>query len=504
MRKILLGTTAVAGAALLAPAAFAQAPVTTAPGQLSGNNQVGTQGVTAPSPAIAAASGLAVRIGGYFDFSAAMIYDDWDQARSRNVAAGAPTTTRDVTFTPTNPAGTPTTGTLRTPGTPAVNDARRRSRTDFRNDLELYIYVDGRANNGMTYGAMFEFQMDNGTGTVADNSAVSMDEAWGYIAFPNFGTVRFGAEDSAASLLQVRAPSAGLVGSDGDWYDFIVNTGLYSSPYITSGINDGNDATKVIYLSPQFAGFDFGLSYAANNGEGERTDFANGVQQRDNANTATAWTLQNEISAAVRYRGTFGPVGVNAGLGGMWANPGQNSVTGAALAPQYQDVYAYTAGLTFSAYGFAVGGEFTWGAYNGSAVGRTPLNAGLEDSYHWIVGATYTVGPLLFGANFAQGEQDNGVQSSTTGGVTTYRSLADRKHTVWGVGAVYTLAPGLALYAIYQNVNDENVPTSGGVSNARYLAAPANGATAGTTLASFDGSNTRTINVGMLGIRLAF
>ena len=88
MRKILLGTTAVAGAALLAPAAFAQAPVTTAPGSLTGGNIVGTQGVTAPSPAIAAASGLAVRIGGYFDFSAAMIYDDWDQARSR-VQGGA-------------------------------------------------------------------------------------------------------------------------------------------------------------------------------------------------------------------------------------------------------------------------------------------------------------------------------------------------------------------------------------------------------------------------------
>jgi predicted porin len=468
MRKILLGTTAVAGAALLAPAAFAQAPVTTAPGNLAGGNIVGTQGVTAPSPAIAAASGLAVRIGGYFDFSAAMIYDDWDQARSRNAAGG-------------------------------VNNAQRRSRYDQRNDLELYIYIDGRAANGMTYGAMFEYQMDNAATGAADGTTVSLDEAWGYIGMPNLGTLQFGQQDNAASQLQVRAPSAGLVGSDGDWYDFIVNTGLFSSAYITSGINDGNDSTKVIYLSPQFAGFDFGLSYGQNSYEGERDNVPNSTSaQRDRL------SLENELSAAIRYRGTFGPVGVNAGLGGMWANSGALNAAGAPLGTlRAQNVTAYTAGLTFSAYGFAVGGEFTWGQYNGSSVGRAALNPGLDDSYHWIVGATYTMGPLLIGGNFAQGEQDNGVQSSTVGGVTTFRSLADRKHTIWGVGAVYTLAPGLAVYAIYQNVNDENIPT-GAPSDARYLARPANGGTAGTTLASFDGSNTRTINIGMVGIRLAF
>ncbi len=479
MRKILLGTTAVAGAALLAPAAFAQAPaVSSGAGSLRGNNQVGTQGVTAPAPAIAAASGLAVRLGGYFDFSGAMIYDDWDQARSRASSAA----------------------------NGGAANAQRRSRYDFRNDLELYVDVDGRAANGMTYGAHFEFQMDNGTGTAGDNSNVSMDEAYGFIAFPNVGTFRFGAEDSAPSLLQVRAPSAGLVGTDGDWQDFIWNGGLYSSPYLTSGFNDGNDATKVVYLSPQFAGFDFGVSYAVNNGEGERNDFSNGQAQRNNAQGS----INNEIGAGIRYRGTFGPIGVNAGLGGMWADAGtlQNSgaplttVAGSAGGLQQQNVNAYTAGLTFSGYGFAVGGEFTWGSYNGSSVGRAALAPGLEDSYHWIIGATYTMGPLLIGGNFAQAEQDNGIAQTrlANGVVTSETSLADRKHTIWGIGAVYTLAPGLALYAIYQNVNDENVPT-GAPTNARYISG---GGNVGTTLASFSGSNTRTINVGMVGIRLAF
>jgi hypothetical protein len=53
------------------------------------------------------------------------------------------------------------------------------------------------------------------------------------------------------------------------------------------------------------------------------------------------------------------------------------------------------------------------------------------------------------------------------------------------------------LFALYNNINDENVPTSA-PTNARYTGG------SGTTLASFNGSNTRTINIGVAGIRLAF
>jgi predicted porin len=340
---------------------------------------------------------------------------------------------------------------------------------------------------------------NGGGGTNGSGSGVDMDELWGYISFPNLGTLRFGQEDNAANLLAVRAPSAGLVASDGDWYDFIaINNGLYGNPYMLSAINDGNDATKIIYLSPQWAGFDFGLSYAPNSGEGERADNPTLLtsQQRDQT------ILQNELSAAVRYRGTFGPVGLNAGFGAMIADGPRLAASGASLGTSRpQDVNAYTVGLNVAAYGFAFGGEFTWGAYNGTSVGRAALNPGLDDSYHWIIGATYTVGPLLVGANFGQGVQANGScrvgsAANCQGAAGTINSLPDRTHTAWGIGAVYTLAPGLGLYAIYQNINDENIPTSA-PTDARYGGA-------GTTLASFNGSNTRTINIGMLGVRLAF
>ncbi len=158
---------------------------------------------------------------------------------------------------------------------------------------------------------------------------------------------------------------------------------------------------------------------------------------------------------------------------------------------------AYTAGLVLTGYGFSFGGEYTFGQYRGASVGRSAVNAGVDDSQHWLLGATYTMGPLIFGAVYGQGTQGNGVSRTGTAAAPIFTDLDDRKQSLWGVGVAYNLAPGLVLFGLYNNINDENVPTNT-PTNARYT-----GGT-GTNLASFNGSNTRTINIGVVGIRLAF
>jgi hypothetical protein len=81
---------------------------------------------------------------------------------------------------------------------------------------------------------------------------------------------------------------------------------------------------------------------------------------------------------------------------------------------------------------------------------------------------------------YSQGTQDNG------------GTVADRTQTYMGLGAAYVLAPGMTLFANYNQISDENIPT----------AAPTK---TGATLVSFGaGDNTRDITVLVAGVRIAF
>ncbi|MFN8891132.1 MAG: porin [Alphaproteobacteria bacterium] len=480
MRKILLGTTAVVGLALVAPVANAQqarpaarpaaapaappalpatsvAPTGTAaaifqtPVGVTGAGPHGADGIP-NRPTTPTTSGIIVRLGGFFDFSYGNVSDSADKGFFRNGST--------------------------------LSTANGRQRNDFRTESEINLYADGVAANGMRYGAVFELQMDAvaaGSGT-----AVDYDELYGFVK-GSWGELRFGQEDHAANLMQVRRPSTLWMGSDDAWDEFVVQSGTFgSAPYIMSGITDGSDATKLIYLSPQFMGFDVGASYAPNSGEGERTQLADSTTtfQRDRTST------ENQISAALRYRGTFGDVGVQAAMTGYWADAAQLSANGVPLATKPQNINAYLAGLVLRAYGFQVGGEYAWGNYN-TTVGNGALNPGLDGSNHWLVGAVYTIGAFQVGAQYGKGTQDNG--TSTTGA-----ALSDRTQTYLGLGVAYTLAPGMTLFANYNQVEDENLPTAAPSSTAK-------GGT-GTTLARFDssGSNTRDITVLVAGVRIAF
>lgn len=482
MRKILLGTTAVVGLALVAQAANAQqarpaarpapaaapaappplpatsvAPTGTAaalfqtPVGITGAGPHGADGVP-NRPTTPTTSGIVVRLGGFFDFSMGNVQDDADRGSYRN-------------------------------STGSVTSAKGRQRNDFRTEAELNVYADGIAANGMRYGAMFELQMDTMTTTAGTGTGVDYDELYGFVK-GGWGELRFGQEDSAASLMQVRRPSVLWMGTDDAWDEFTVNS-VNGTPYIMSGMNDGNDATKIIYLSPQFMGFDVGVSYSPNRNEGEQFVTATNTTayQRDYTG------LTNEISAALRYRGTFGDVGVGASFVAQFADAGQQSATGIPVAIKNQNVTAYSGGLLVRAYGFQLGGEYTWGNYIGSAPAGAALPKGWDGSSHWVLGGTYTIGALGLGVMYGSGTQDNGA------------AVDDRTQTYLGVGVSYVLAPGMTLFANYNQIKDENVPQLGAAGS---IAA----GTTSNTRANFGSATspdyTRDITVLVAGVRVAF
>ncbi len=435
MRKILLGTTAVVGAALMGTGV--------------------AQAQTAPT----------VRVGGYFEFTAGYIRDDADRV-------GFPV------------GGATTTGLGTTVGSTAAAPANvnRRSRYDFRSDAEIQVLVRGKAANGLSYGADIELQIDNvtnagGSGNAGNGGIVDTDEMWGFISSPTLGTLQFGDQDSAGDQLKVSAPSVTNLGESAGWDEFIVPA-PDGTRYILSTINDGSDATKIIYLSPQFFGFDFGVSFAPNAGEAENfyanNATATGPFQRDR----TFGTIRNEYSGAIRYRGSFGNVGFAAAFSAMRGD------APAGVAVGFQDPTAYQAGVNLTAFGFTVGGHYMWGKYAGASFGRTGIPTGRENSTNWTVGATYTAGAVQVGAFYALGTRDNG------------GALADREQRAFGFGAVYTLAPGLEVFANYTNIKDDNISYA---ANITRVGAGATGATA-TTNALVD----RDIDVFIIGTRLAF
>jgi len=470
MRKLLLGTTAVVGAALIAPTAMAQMPIVIEPpGFMAGAGGNGT-----PRGSMGA---VRVSLGGYFDVRAGYVNDSNDRSA--------------VTVAQASSAAAGNVGSIA-----SSSRSFGRQRVDFQSDFELDVFVDGKAANGLEYGAVIELQVDN-VGAGATGTSIDTDEFYGYLSHRTFGTVRFGDEDNAANLLQVRVPLIRGADTDNYWDEFLVRNGGDGSPSLLTSISDGSDATKIIYLSPQFFGFDFGVSYAPNSGEGER--FALGRTQQP-ALTTTASVGQrdrsarrNEISGGVRYRGTFGPLGLTAGFSAMQSDS-QQAYSAPTSIQVGRRITAYSGGVQLAAFGFTVGGEYTWGDYQGVSVGLAPLARGREASRHYVLGATYTVPGFgtQIGGFWGQAIQDNG-RATATGDTAIGRNVADRNQTVFGFGLVHPLAPGLQLYTSYTHMRDANEPNSA-TNNTRL---DQNAARAGL-------QNIRNAEVYMAGFRVSF
>jgi hypothetical protein len=91
-------------------------------------------------------------------------------------------------------------------------------------------------------------------------------------------------------------------------------------------------------------------------------------------------------------------------------------------------------------------------------------------------------------------------------GQTQGAALEDREQTYLGFGVAYVLAPGMTLFANYNQIEDKNIPLAGASVNSAGTGAVAAGAAgAGTTLAKFSNSSTtRDITVLVAGVRIAF
>ena len=435
MRKLLLGSTAVAAAALFAPA-----------GAMAQGVNFADSSMGAPAVSM---RGLEVRVGGYFR----AMYNYTDQDGSNNATT-------------------------------------RLGKSDFTQEVEIHILASGKAANGLRYGVALEIENDAYRQPQAGNPATNVvsnagkntltyDEAWAYLAGP-WGQVRFGDEDGAIQqLASGHITGFGIGGLDsGDAFQQVVGG---NNRVALNNPNDLGDNTKLIYLSPQFFGFDAGVSFSFNTQDGPNSGCDSlataALCDRVSALPGGSTRRRNEVQAAIRWRGSFGPVGLAATVGYIGADSIKNTTFPAISGDRIDMVWA---GAAVTGYGFTVGGWFTGGTANANyttlVASRTGALRDDRDVGAYLVGATYTIDAITVGGHFTQ-ILSAGDQTFGTGG---------RRETAFAVGGNYRVAPGLDFFAEYlQSQRKERGVNLGGGLAANGLPAVTDGTNVATVLAGF-------------------
>ncbi len=467
MRKILLGTTAVVTAALAgAPMASAQeAPTVRIGGSIQAYagyiNQ--TSRVSTPNTnfTVLNAAGLNASPNTF-----GVLVPAGTPGSTTQTVNGQTFGVQQVTTVPNNRA-------VGAPGNFA-----RLNNWDFISIPQFSVIVSGKLANGLTYGGNIDLTFNNQEGRVITDTRVgvsrtapAIDEAYVFVAHPRFGQVRFGDEDGVMGGLMNSGwiTGFGTGGVFGVWENFQTRQGGNRTQTAPGGLGDN---TKILYMSPQFFGFDFGVSYAPNFGSGGQNGCIN--------DTNTSWcdrayafrgatgaaipiaggeqaARRDEMQVAGRWRGNFAGVGLSSTVGWIYGG-GANDISNLTVQNRtLSSLNVVQVGVSAAFMGFTAGAMYQWGDFNffwGNPV-RGDRN-GEQVSF----GLTYTSGPITVGTNYTNSLVEGGNRFTYSEVGTVANGFAGQLNPVpangammrrWGVsvGGNYRLAPGLDLIAEY-------------------------------------------------------
>jgi predicted porin len=331
--------------------------------------------------------------------------------------------------------------------------------------MRIYPGMDAVAANGLRYGGSIELRQNFGptSGSTANSngsantfsSTVFVRRAFVYLATDKLGIVRFGQGDGVLGLFDYGVTTFqnfDTGGWDGDFQGTVPGNANLTFPFpALQGAEYGS--SKLVYLSPRLAGFDFGFAYAPNSGalqDGSTTNSltstastlttcavaASGCATLSTSNVALDGArFRDLIETGVRYRGNIGAVGIY-GFG-VYTASGHVNVSPPVAGSQFNGLSFGDFGLAATYGGLTLGGHVMAGKFNGVMAlqpkGGVAANA-------WLIGAQYTTGPLTAGLSYYV-YQSQGSPLTVGIGQRVERGLA--------VGGNYTLAPGLSLYASY-------------------------------------------------------
>lgn len=298
-------------------------------------------------------------------------------------------------------------------------------------DGEIHFKPSITLDNGIKIGADIQLEARAGAGGTAD----TIDEAYTYIK-GSFGEVLIGDENSAGYKMHYGAPNRSGIGVNSPQTFFIPLTGsadlfrgTLGSTYIENNAN--NDAGRITYFTPRFAGFQVGVSYAR-----DATQNTAGFQN----NNGTA--ASDIIDVGANYVNSFG--GFDVAVSGRWGTATDNRVAVAGTdIGSNPSVLGFGTTLGFA--GFTIGGS--WAEQN---------NAGNRDGTAYEIGVAYDTGPWGFSLNWFHGESvDNAI---AVGALNNDESLDH-----YQIGVNYALAKGTNINLVggYLDFDEETSSVAG-------------------------------------------
>jgi len=321
----------------------------------------------------------------------------------------------------------------------------------FGEYLRIYPGFMAVAANGLEYGANVQFRQDsalNGsqTGSVASGSLGNtfyVRTAEGYAGTPTVGRFYFGETFSAVGKMMV-----------GTMEDFDLNGGFNGDvPVAVNGNvqpnwsfyeNSGNSTSnKIVYVSPRFAGFDIGASFAPNFTAGDamcgQPSGATATNQGCSNYSSYAGQFnrqRNIFDVAARYKGSFGPVAVAAQIGYIGSGFVNNSVAAnTATSFNYRGLDVIDGGATVDFAGFRVGGHYEGGTTNAGVAMMAP---GQIHAQNFVGGVQKIMGNFIVGVQYL---------NELSGGTYIPGSRSGLHERGVIVGGSWDYAPGAILYA---------------------------------------------------------
>lgn len=269
--------------------------------------------------------------------------------------------------------------------------------SDVKNSDETYLYLSGDwgrlevgdqdgASERMSYHTPYAF----GTGGVQGD--------YSNFVYRNNGDAN---TDTFNAFTQGAGTTAVLSGGEFsvDGRKFIAGLNHMTKAF------DSDDATKITYFSPRFEGFQFGVSYAPD-GEGSlgRDKNHTGAADERVQGLAKLSDFENIYEVGLNYVNEFDGIGV--AVSATYTGADAKGSTGGAY--EFEDLASYQVGGQVSYMGFTLGGGYV----NSGDSGYNTSRRNNDDAQAFNVGIQYETGPFAVGVNalFAENE---GFQGTT-------------------------------------------------------------------------------------------